>query len=187
MYHDMRALHDSLVDVLNPERHNPLGPIEVLYREPKIIANPNFDQPMSAERNLLFRIANSGVREDQVQRAIKLYEKPEDFVREALQEAADRDRTRLTQLMPEVLSTMASFQKDYRKEHFEMLPYEWQLRIGSKIADSLNREFKRLMPIALRTGDLGMGATLEFIKANHKEVQQWIDDMTRNPPPNIVS
>ena len=148
------------------------------------MALPNFDQPMSLADMIDFIISRSGnIDETTVQRAALLTEDPEDFVRQALKEAGERDAKRMTLLKPEILAEVQGFTApgaghNYDEDAFPSLPIGVQLSIATKVGQGLNREYKRIYPLAVRTGDLEQMNNLKIIKANYNEVQSWIKAFT---------
>lgn len=161
------------------------APKEGLLGPTKKGALPNFDQPMSLADMIDFIISRSGtVDEAMVKRGAALTEDPEDFVRQALKEAGERDARRMMLLKPEILVEVSGFTDsgegmNYDEDAFTGLPVQVQLNIATKVANGLNREYKRIYPVAIRTGDLEQMNTLKLIKANYNEVNDWIKDFTR--------
>jgi hypothetical protein len=136
----------------------------------------NFDQPMSAEENIDFRIKMSAVpTETQIRTAAALTETPEDIVRGILQEAANRESNRLKDLKPEVLREIKSLDSVAGTEAFLVLPTTIQIKLGDKIAAGLNRLYKNRFTFAVRTGDLERLNELKLIKSTYEHTKKWLD------------
>jgi hypothetical protein len=120
--------------------------------------SPNWDQPMSAQRFLDFRIQLAGrVNERDLKAA--LLEDPdseESHLRQIFAEAAVRRQAALKDLRMDILSEILSLPEDTGDVEgfktsdtsgFDALPALTQIAIATKVRDSLQREHDRLQTI----------------------------------------
>lgn len=157
---------------------------KTLYREPKVVSlvgKINYDQPMSAEMYMNYRVKMaSTVNDNEVKAMYKARSKvshgiTEELVRAAFTEAAVKNQQRLDRLMPEVLTELASFNDVYDEDAFMHLPTEWQLRIGQHVQRSFNNEYKRILPRLLR--DQTLAGECACIEASIDVLTQWLTEV----------
>lgn len=171
VYNELHRFDDSL----------PTADKALVHEEPRNpLAKINFNQPMSAEGNLNYRIKMSATpNEGEIQRAMTTFNKPEDFVRSIFRADAQRQVVRLFNMKPEVMTEIAAFDKSVGSEAFSGLPLQIQIRIAEKVATGLDKEYKRLFPQACRTGSLELSNKLVLVEANYKETTAWIDTQVK--------
>lgn len=157
-----------------------LAPPQALYRNPPPQGRPNYDQPMSLEFNLAFRIQMAGrVDETRVQRAAKEDNEDADFIRDVMRKDNERLAKSLSAVAPEVVKEAESFNSDFTSDAFETLPLDAQIRIGTKIAQTINNEYVRLYGIKLRSGSLEVASQAVAVKENWIEVKEWVNQATK--------
>ena len=152
-----------------------------LYVEPALSASSlrtNYDQPMSAELYMNLRVQLAGtVNEADVQRGAKSFNKTVDLIREIMTEDATKQKARLLNLKPEVLSELQSFNDSYDIDVFPSLPLEVQQTVGNKVYDKLKAEYARMLPRALRSNDKLMISQLAMIEATQNALVEWITNV----------
>jgi len=149
---------------------------KALYRNPKPRPDGkiNFDQPMSLEFNLAFRIQMAGqIDENRAKRVAKEDNVDVDFIREVMRQDSERLARNLANTAPEVVMTAEAFTKSCGREAFETLPLDTQIRIGTKIADTINKEYQRLYGVKIRGGSLEVAQQCYLLKALWEEVKTW--------------
>jgi len=140
-----------------------------------ITARPNYDQPMSAQMYMQFRIDNAErLNETEIKMAATRLKLAEEVVRAALAEEARRNKAMLIDMTPHVLSEVNSMEDVYDLREFVTLPIETQCAIGEKIASKLDQLYMRLLPGAIRS--LEKASKLEAVQRQHAIVKQWLLD-----------
>lgn len=181
-YHEL----DTLLAAEGPSRKQ-LLPLQYLVREKKVpkeeaITTPiNWDQPMSAEMYLRFRVQLAGtVPENRVAALAKQHGEDGDYIRKILTANAVRDAARLQKLTPEILTIVDGFTKAGDDAMFDTLPLQTQLAVARRVAGYLDREYARMITALMRTTSLDVTTTLEgrklIMKRNWEEVKKWVSD-----------
>jgi hypothetical protein len=145
------AVYNDLALALGPD--TPL-PEDVLQITTDPAFGKSYTLPMSLAAMLDFRIDRAG-RVDERKLRIVAEEMDEDieFLRRIMQEQAQLDTRRLSEMRPDVLAEANSFTDAYDFDAFDSLPKDTQQRIISKVFTSLNKENERLLKLILRGQD----------------------------------
>lgn len=159
-----------------------LEPPAALYRNTKNVRDRiNYDQPMSLEFNLAFRVRMAGViDENRAQRVAKEDNVEVDFIREVMKKDSERLAKNLLTVAPEVIREAEGFNTTFTPDDFTSLPVDTQLRIGNKIASTLNNEYQRLYGVKIRSGNLEVANQCTVLKATWEEVKSWINETESN-------
>ena len=163
---------------------------KALYRNPpgRLDGKVNFDQPMSLEFNLAFRIQMAGqIDERRAEKVAKEDNMDIDFIRNVMRQDSERLARNLAATAPEVVMTAEAFTKACGREAFESLPLDTQIRIGTKIADTINKEYQRLYGVKIRNGSLEVAQQCYLLKALWEEVKKWTMEAERIMNENQVA
>lgn len=151
-----------------------LDPPVALYRNQKTKDRINYDQPMSLEFNLAFRVRMAGViDEKRAERVAKEDDVEVSFIREVMRKDSERLAKNLLAVAPEVIREAEGFNSTFTAEDFTSLPIDTQLRIGNKIASTLNNEYQRLYGVKIRSGNLEVAQQCFVVKKTWEEVKSW--------------
>lgn len=174
---------DSYLVATDPKKR--LLPDESLVRDSKAkidVMNPiNWDQPMSAEMYMKFRIQAAGIiDEKKVISLSKQHGEDGDYIRKILMSNAVRDQTRLKALTPEILKIIEGFTQGGDDALFDGLPAQTQLGIARRVAGYLDKEYGRLIMALTRTTSLDVTTQLEgrklIMKRNWEMAKKWISE-----------
>lgn len=158
-----------------------LDPPVALYRNVKTKDRINYDQPMSLEFNLAFRVRMAGnIDEKRAERVAKEDGVEIDFIREVMRKDSERLAKNLLAVAPEVVREAEGFTTTFMADDFTSLPIDTQLRIGNKIAGTLNNEYQRLYGIKIRSGNLEVANQCAVLKATWEEVKSWVNETERD-------
>lgn len=160
-----------------------LEPEAALYRNPKPKDRINYDQPMSLEFNMAYRIRMSGNIDETRAKRVAAEDNVEiEFIREVMRKDNERLAKNLMAVAPDVIREAEGFDTHFDRDAFISLPLDTQLRIGNKIASTINNEYQRLYGIKIRSGSLEVANQLALIKANWEAVKTWINETEKLVP-----
>lgn len=135
----------------------------------------NFDQPMSLQMYLDYREKMAGnVDERRVKLGALQLGKPEDIIRSALLEQANRDKATIASIKNEVLIEASSLDEHFDVSVFDSFDIIIRCKIAEKIAEKFSAAYARLLPYAI--GNLERASDLIQIEQQHNIVKQWIHE-----------
>lgn len=138
-------------------------------------AKVNFNQPMSAQMYMDFRIKNADrVNDSEIKLASARMQLPEDIIRQALTAEAIRNKLQLTRVAPDVLTEVASLDDAFDIDAFTALDTIVQGNIAEKISAKFDQAYMRLLPAAIRS--LDRASDLNALALQHAIVKTWLTE-----------
>lgn len=150
------------------------GKDPLVFTPPQAItARPNYNQPMSAQMYMDFRIDNAErLDEGMIRMGAKRLKIAEDVIREAMLVEARKSKARLLELRPKVLAELDGLNFAYDVSAFTKLDIDTQVYIAEKVSTRVDREYQRLLPKAVRS--LEFGAQLDAVESMFHLIKDWM-------------
>ena len=140
----------------------------------KITDRINYDQPMSLEMYLEFRVKMAdSIDEAKIPFLAIHLEEPEEVIRHALKAEAAKLKASLIRAVPEVMMEAEGFTEVFEPELFNIFDISVQMNCAEKISEKFNKEYQRVLAKACR-GDLAAASDLAMLKIQFKVIKDWM-------------